>query len=247
MHRPCALGRPTLPRRVLLHAHCRLRHPRCGLLRRRDAWASRPEPCRRGQQTEAPPQPQDSRARNPASAGVPIAPARAGNVAPVSPGRPAVVPASAPAPSREPARIPTRPPPLPNGRWTARTEPVRSGPDATGGAARGQCRRAGSAGAQRSGPAVVVRRWPCRCRRRGSSPRAAFRCRNPTVPAPASPLPAPAPRARPLRQAPARRRAGAGAVVPAQAEGRAAPAQHPKEAKEAPAPAATSVTPGAPK
>ncbi len=79
-------------------------------------------------QTEAPPQPQDSRARNPANAGVPIAPARAGNVAPVSPGRSAVVPASAPAPSREAGANPNAPAVLPDGRLTTRTEPVRAVP-----------------------------------------------------------------------------------------------------------------------
>ncbi len=202
--------------------------------------------------TEALPQPQDSRARNPANAGVPVAPVPAGNVGPASPKRPAVVPASAPGPSGEAGANPNAPAVVPDGRSTTRTEPVRSVP------------------APQAGQPAVSVGVPIPPARSESAR---------SVPVPQSPsnagVPMPAPRIEPARsvpvpqslpapsaaapmlppravapQAPAQAQTPAPpaqGVVPAQTEGRAAPAQHPKEAKEAPAPAGTSVTPGAPK
>ncbi len=196
-------------------------------------------------QTGVPPQPQDSRARIPANPAVPIAPAHAGNGVPVSPGRAAVVPAPV-VPSRDAGANPNAPAVLPDGRLTTRTEPVRSvpAPQAQPGVNAGvpiPPARSVPVPQSSSGAGVPMPASRIEPARSVPVPRS---LPAPSAAAPVLPPRAVAPQAPRQVQTPPPQPQG---VVPAQAEGRAAPAQHAKETKEAPAPAGTSVTPGAPK
>jgi len=186
------------------------------------------------------PQPPESRAR--ANAGVPAAPPASTSVVPM---RPAALPASVPVVPREAGAAAT----TPEGRPTSRSEQVRSVqvPQAV--------QQAPNNGvpmpASRSEPARSVAVPPAAQPVPGGGiPMPVPRnepARSVAVPQAAPPVPSAAAPAASTRTGSPQPVPAAPGVVPAQGEARPAPPQHPKEIKEAPAPAGTGVAPATPK